>query len=189
MKIQEIPHPALCTLPTPLVEASRLSAELGGPLILIKRDDLTGIAMGGNKNRGLELVLAEDKNDGVDVVLAAGPQQSNWLCSMTALARKLGIDIILFLLGDRDEIQGNVLLNMLLGAEVIFTGKDLHDLPAVFEQMENEAAKLRRQGKRPHVFDYGAMGPLGIAGYVSLAIEVSEQLKQKQLTAQYLLKL
>ena len=93
MKIQEMPRPALCTLPTPLVKAYQLSAKLGGPHILIKRDDLTGIVMGGNKNRGLELVLAADKNDGVDVVLAAGPQQSNWLCSMTALASKLKVKL------------------------------------------------------------------------------------------------
>jgi len=105
---------------------------------------------------------------------------------MTAMASKLKIDTTLFFLGDSQEIQGNVLLNILLGAKVRFTGKGLLDLPAVTEQMENEAAKLRRQGRRTHVFDYGAMGPLGIAGYVSLAIEIYEQLEQKELTAQYL---
>jgi len=185
MGIGEIQTIRLCTLPTPLTEAPRLSARLGGPQIFIKRDDLTGLAMGGNKARALEFLMTEVKDVGTDIVLAVGPEQSNWLCNVTAAARKLGMDVILFIINGNHKTQGNLLLDRILGAEIRFM--EVHGLSTVYEQMDNLAAELRSQGHRPYVFYYGgAIGPLGIAGYVSLVSEICRQLQEKGLTAQYL---
>ena len=176
----------LCTLPTPLVEASRLSAKLGGPRILIKRDDLTGLAMGGNKGRCLEFLMAEAKDKDSDTLIAVGPQQSNWLCSVAAAGRKLGMEVILFLLKGSNQFQGNLLLYKVLGAKINFTGTAINNLPMVYEQIEALSTQLRSQGHKPYVLRYGAASPLGMTGYVSLASEMFEQLREKKETAKYL---
>ena len=184
--MREIHHISLCTLPTPLMEMPQLSAKLEGPRILIKRDDLTGLAMGGNKGRALEFLMAEAKDMGADVVVAVGPQQSNWLCNLTAAARKVGMDVILFLLKGTDEVQGNLLLDKFLGAEIKLTGMERRDISAVNKQMDNLAAELRSQGRKPYILRYGTIAPLGMVGYVYLASEICQQLQEKQLAAQYL---
>lgn len=186
MKIEELPRLRLCTLPTPLMEAPRLSAKLGGPKILIKRDDLTGLAMGGNKSRPLEFLMTEAKYMGADILITAGYQQSNWVCNQLAAARKIGMDVILFLLKGNNKFQGNLLLYKLLGADIRFTDTEIPDLPTLYKQMDNMAAELRSQGRRPYVTYYEAVGPLGIAGYVLLASEICKQLQERQITAQYL---
>jgi len=168
------------------MEAPRLSAKLGGPQILIKRDDLTGLAMGGNKARSLEFLMTEARDMGADIVVAVGPQQSNWLCNLTAAARKLGMDVILFVFKGTDKIQGNLLLDKLLGAEIRFTGVEIHNISIANKQMDNLAAELRSQDRKPYVLHYGAVAPLGIAGYVTLASEICKQLQERRLTAQYL---
>ncbi|MDP2917509.1 MAG: D-cysteine desulfhydrase family protein [Dehalococcoidia bacterium] len=186
MKLEELGRLKLCTLPTPLMEAPQISAKLGGPRILIKRDDLTGLAMGGNKSRPLEFLMAESKKNGDDIVVTAGYQQSNWVCNIIAAARKLGMDVILFLLKGSGRFQGNLLLYKLLGADLRFTDMEVRDLPALYKQMDSLAAELRRQGRRPHVIYYESFGPVGIASYVMLVSEICQQLQEKGLTAQYL---
>jgi 1-aminocyclopropane-1-carboxylate deaminase/D-cysteine desulfhydrase-like pyridoxal-dependent ACC family enzyme len=176
----------LCTLPTPLVEAPGLSAELGGTRILIKRDDLIGLALGGNKSRSLEYILAEAISQGVDIVLAIGPQQSNWLCSLTAASQKLGVKVILFLLKGNNEFQGNLLLNKILGADIRFTDIDMQNMDEAQKQMENLAIDLRNQGHTPYILNYGPVPSLGIAGYISLALEICNQLEEKKINAQHL---
>jgi 1-aminocyclopropane-1-carboxylate deaminase/D-cysteine desulfhydrase-like pyridoxal-dependent ACC family enzyme len=168
------------------MEAARLSAKLGGPRILIKRDDLTGLAMGGNKSRPLEFMMPEIVNRGTDVLVAAGYEQSNWVCNLTAAARKLGIDVILYILKGSRQFQGNLLLYKLLGADIRFTDFGIQELPALYEQMDKEGEKLRRKGRKPYVMYYEAVGPLGIASYVLLASEINQQLKEKGLTSKYL---
>jgi D-cysteine desulfhydrase family pyridoxal phosphate-dependent enzyme len=186
MKVKKIGHTRLCNLPTPLMEAPRLSAKLGGPQILIKRDDLTGLAMGGNKARSLEFLMTEAMDMDADIVVAVGPQQSNWLCNLTAAARKLGMDVVLLLLKGTNRIQGNLLLNKLLGADIRFTDIEKPDLSIAHEQMNELADKLRGHGRKPYVLHYGAVAPLGITGYVSLASEICKQLQEKRLEVQYL---
>lgn len=186
MKIQELHTIRLLSFPTPLMELPRLSSKLGGPQIFIKRDDLTGLAMGGNKTRALEFLMADAKDMGTDIVIAVGPQQSNWLCNLTAVARKLGMDVILFVFKGYNKIQGNLLLDKLLGAEIVFTGMEIHELSVLYKQMDNLAAELRGQGRRPYVLHYGPVPHLGIAGYVSLALEIFRQLHEMGVTAQHL---
>lgn len=169
MELDKLARLRLCALPTPLMEAPTLSKALGGPRILIKRDDLTGLAMGGNKSRPMEFIMTEAKQKKADVLVAAGYQGSNWVSNLVAAARKTRMDVVLFLLrGDR-KMQGNLLLYKLLGAEIRFTDLDIHERAAMYEQMDRMAEGLREKGRRPYVMYYEPVGPLGIASYVILA--------------------
>ncbi len=185
MKLEDIHSVRLCTLPTPLVAAPRLSDQLGGPRIFFKRDDLTGLSMGGNKARCLEFLMAEAKDKSSDTVIALGPQQSNWLCAVTAAARKMGMDVILFLLKGSNEVQGNLLLDKLLGADIRFTDVDIKNIAEAQKQMENLAKDLSRAGHKPYVLPYGPVPTLGIAGYVSLGLEICQQLEERNITADH----
>lgn len=167
----------LCTLPTPLTEARRLSALLRGPRIFIKRDDLTGLALGGNKARALEFVMAEAKAKGCDVVVAVGPPHSNQLCAIAAAARRCGMDVVLLVLRGDDRPLGNLLLFRLLGARVEFTGIGLPDIDEAYARMERLAEQLRSEGRRPLELRYGPLPLVGVAGYVLLMREIVEQLR------------
>lgn len=168
------------------MEAPQLTARLGGPRILIKRDDLTGLAMGGNKARPLEFLMTELKEQGIDVLIAAGYEQSNWVCNLTAAARKIGINVILYILEGSRQFQGNLLLYKLLGAEIHFTSFGIPDLPKLYQKMDEVAAGLHQQGRKPHVMYYEAIKPLGIVSYVLLAGEINQQLEEKGLSAKYI---
>lgn len=187
MGIEELPRIKLASLPTPLVEASSLSAALGGPRILIKRDDLTGLAMGGNKARKLEFILADAKAKAVDILITTGAPQSNFAMQMAAAGRKLGMRTILVLFkGQHPEVQGNLLLDQLLDAEVRIMDVALTELNKTFEAMEQLADELRKKGHNPYVVPPGGDMPLGTVGYVVAAREISRQLTDLGLTADYL---
>src|SRR5690606_27493099 len=108
--------------PTPLEPLPRLSAALGGPPIYIKRDDLTGLAFGGNKTRMLEFSMAEALGRGVDTIVMGAAVQSNYCRQLAAACAKLGLELHLVLRPEREidktEIQGNQLLQRLFGAQV-----------------------------------------------------------------------
>ena len=130
MLLGRLPRVKIGTLPTPLEEAPRLSAALGGPRILFKRDDLTGLAFGGNKVRKLEFYIADALQQGADIVITSGGVQSNHARLTAAAARKFGMDCLL-VLGQRMEyeMQANLLLDNLLGAETrIIPVKDAWDV-------------------------------------------------------------
>jgi D-cysteine desulfhydrase family pyridoxal phosphate-dependent enzyme len=185
--IEELPRIRLASLPTPLLEAPRLSATLGGPQILIKRDDLTGLAMGGNKARKLEFILADAKAKGVDILITTGAAQSNFAMQMAAAGRKLGMRTILVLFkGQHPEVQGNLLLDQLLDAEVRIMDVTLTELNKISEAMEQLADELRKKGRNPYVVPPGGDMPLGTVGYVIAAREISRQLTDLGLTANYL---
>jgi D-cysteine desulfhydrase len=178
MRIDEIPRVKLTHLPTPLEEAPRLGAKLGLKRLLIKRDDCTTLTLGGNKARKLEYLMADALNKGCDVVLTDGGPQSNHARMTAGAARKVGIDrCILFLGGPRFEhFYGNLLLNLILGAEVKFmpdaTVKDMEDA------MQSEAERLKAEGYNPYVIPIGGSTSLGIVGYVRAMRELAEQLKE-----------
>ncbi|HBY96490.1 MAG TPA: cysteine desulfhydrase, partial [Chloroflexi bacterium] len=146
MRLSELPRIRLATLPTPLEEAARLSEALGGPRILFKRDDLTGLALGGNKARKLEYLLGEALDQGADVVVTGAGPQSNHVRLTAGAARKLGLDPVLVMYGDAPTaVQGNYLLDHLMGAEFVFTGSA--DRSSVDGALEEVAADLRRRGR------------------------------------------
>ena len=120
--INRLDRVKLIDLPTPLHEAPNLTRALGGPLILFKREDLTGLAFGGNKGRMFEFALAKVKREGYNTVIAGASVQSNFCRQLTAACNKLNLDMHLILRttrGKKDyEVQGNLLLDLLGGAKV-----------------------------------------------------------------------
>ena len=170
-----LPRIALAHLPTPLEDAARFSARLEGPRVLLKRDDCTGMLMGGNKTRHNEFLLAEALRQSADVLVwGAGVQSNN--CRQTAAAcNKLGLECHLYLTraSHNDDIQGNLLLDHLMGAQVHIIdapmGPELDDLLLV------KADELRRAGRRPFVWDRITGRPLAAVSYVLCLAEILEQ--------------
>src|SRR5712692_370846 len=108
-------------LPTPVEALPRLSETLGGPRLLIKRDDQTGLAFGGNKTRKLEFLVAEARDQGAKSLISGGALQSNHCRQTAAAAARFGLECILVLTGDIPEKpSANLLLDQLLGAEVVY---------------------------------------------------------------------
>jgi len=168
----------LASLPTPLDEAKRLVKKNGLSKLFIKRDDLTGLAGGGNKARKLEYDFAEIINGGFDVVITAGGIQSNHARMTAAAARKLGLDIKLVLGGPDFKIaKGNLLLDIILGAEIRYLVDD--DANASLEnEMEKWAKELLSEGRKPFVIPIGGSTGLGALGYVKAMEELSVQLEK-----------
>ena len=171
------PHPRvpLALLPTPLEHLSRLSAALGGPDIWVKRDDLTGLAFGGNKARQLEYVFADLVAQKPDVLVTGANIQSNWSRQCAAAAARLGIPIVLVLRNtDMQEITGNVLLDEWLGADVRFV--DEPDMTRMLRfHIDRVVEELRAEGRNAVKIDpWGANVALG---YVGAMAELDEQLE------------
>lgn len=172
MQIGNLPRVKLADLPTPLEKAPRLGKALGGINLYIKRDDNTGLCMGGNKARKLEYLLAEAMEQGCDTVITTGGAQSNHARMTAAGARKLGMKPVLVLEGPKPEgRQGNLLLDDLVGAEVLFVAKD-SDMGV---EMESVAKRLRASGSKPYIVPLGGSNPLGSIGYVAAAVELCSQ--------------
>src|SRR2546426_1483864 len=118
MQIEKLPRFLLAQLPTPIERLERLSRELGGPELLIKRDDQTGLALGGNKARKLEFLVGHALEQGADTLVTAGAAQSNHCRQTAAAAAKAGLKCELILNGEKSkQRQGNLLLDQLLGAK------------------------------------------------------------------------
>lgn len=175
MRLDDIPRVHLAVLPTPLDEAPRLAAELGLDRLLIKRDDNTGLATGGNKARKLEFLMAEAQAMGVDVVITCGGAQSNHARMTAAAARKLGMRCVMFLTDPMpDRFEGNLLLDTILEAEMRFIGNvTLEELDAT---MKREADRLESEGHTPYIIPIGGSTGLGAMGYVNAVREISQQL-------------
>jgi len=166
---------SLARLPTPLHRLDRLSAEVGCEL-WVKRDDLTGFGLSGNKVRKLDLLMADAVEHDADTVVTCGGLQSNH-CRATAVAcRQLGMEPVLLLRGERpDVVDSNLLLDELLGATVeLCSAEDYRDRRN--ERMASMAAELRAQGRRPYVIPEGGSNGLGALGFARAAGEVLEQL-------------
>lgn len=175
-RLETVPRILVAALPTPLQEVPRLSAVLGGPRILVKRDDLTGLAMGGNKTRKLEYLMADALAQGADVVLTVGAAQSNHCRQTAAAAARLGLRCVLILdPSEHNERQGNLLLDHLVGAEVRLRepGAEPDLETALVEAAEVE----RRLGHRPYVVPLGGSNGRGSLGYVAAVLELAGQLQ------------
>ena len=167
-----VPQTKLAVLPTPLEPLPRLTAALGGPRIFVKRDDLTGLAFGGNKTRQLEFVMAEALLHNPDIFVTGANIQSNWSRQATAAAVRMGIPMVLVLRNtDAKEIQGNVLLDLWLGAKVHFV--DEPDMTKMAGHVDAMVEKLRSQKKR--VFKLDSWSPLTAVAYVNMMVELQLQ--------------
>ena len=178
--IARFPRVRLGHMPTPLEPAPNLGAALGIEL-WIKRDDCTGLALGGNKVRQLEFHFGEARARGADTVLVTGAVQSNLVCIAAAAARRLGMAIHIQLedrvkgAGELYRASGNLLLDRVLGA-TLHAFPEGEDEAAADAAMERRAAALAAEGRKPYVI-HSAPGhaPLGGLGYVLAAGEVAEQ--------------
>jgi D-cysteine desulfhydrase family pyridoxal phosphate-dependent enzyme len=187
-RIDALPRVPLAHLPTPLDHCPRLGATLGGVDVWIKRDDLTGLAFGGNKTRQLEFLFADILAQGSDTVIAGAYTQSNWCRQITGAARKLGLEVALVLLhGEKGPaLQGNRLLDRLMGADV--TVVDLDSMERLTPLLEAKAEELRRAGRRPYVVRPFGLDKLvlGAVGYVNGALELDAQLEAAGIAADHL---
>ncbi len=183
MHLARFPRVHLAHLPTPLEKLDRLTKELGGPEIWIKRDDCTGLSTGGNKTRKLEFLMAEAQAQGAECVMTQGATQSNHARQTAAFAAKLGMKCHL-LLEDRTgyseaayKHSGNVLLDVLHGATYETRPADL-DMNA---EMESVAQRRRQQGEKVYTIPGGGSNPTGALGYVNCAFELLGQANDRSL--------
>ncbi|MEG1548344.1 MAG: D-cysteine desulfhydrase family protein [Clostridia bacterium] len=162
-------------LPTPLYKLNNLSRELNKN-IYIKRDDMTGVSLGGNKVRKLEFLLADAIAQGCDTVITTGGAQSNHAMLTAACCNMLGLSAVLVLKGRGVmEKKGNLVLDDLLGAPVQMVDSD--DYADVYAQMDDVAKQLKAQGRKPYIVPVGGSTPLGALGYVECVREIAEQTK------------
>ncbi len=184
-RLNQLPRIRLSNLPTPLDELERLSTYLGGPRILMKRDDLTGLAFGGNKTRKLEFLMADVLHSGCDSIITYAASQSNYCRQVAAAAAKLGVRAHLVLFKSvHNEWQGNLLLDDLLGAKIHFIEGDFESAPGA---ASNLATRLREEGEKPYLADLmGAAVPVVFPAYLLAAEELYHQLQSLELIPDWL---
>ena len=171
-RLRAVPRVPLAHLPTPLQELPRLSADLG-VRVLMKRDDLTGLAFGGSKSRILEFRLAEMLAFGATDVVAVLDIQSNSAVQTTAALNRHGLTPHLVLFGDDPCMQGNLLLDSLLGATIELVASQEDARTRAGETTEH----LRRRGRTPFHLNEGRMFELGSSlAYAACVLELIEQL-------------
>ena len=178
MEYNHIPRQSLGFFPTPLIALSRLSKALDGPTIFMKRDDNTGLALGGNKTRKLEFIMGDALAQGADCVITAGAAQSNHCRQTAAAAASLGLECHLVLGGEEPEqISGNLLLDKIFGSHIHWAGANRkgEDIPKIVEQ-------LTKQGKKPYVIPYGGSNELGALAFVEAFKELESQRESMNLS-------
>ena len=176
-KISYPPRLDLANTPTPLKPLKRFSEKFGLELY-IKRDDLTGAGLSGNKIRKLEFVLADALNQGADTVLTCGGAQSNHARATAIAAAMLGLHCRLILRtpdpSNPPPLEGNILLDRLVGSEIVWiTPEEYKRRDDIFER---EAAALRKSGRRPYIIPEGASNALGAWGYIRAVDELANDL-------------
>lgn len=176
MDLSRFPRVPLARLPTPIEPLPRLSAHLGGARLYVKRDDLTGLGLGGNKLRKLEFLLAEALAEGADTILTVGALQSNHARQTAAACAKLGLACELILRRSQRTTEaylhsGNALLDRLFGAQVkLIAAQESRE-----EAMARRADELRAAGRKPRCIPVGGSCTTGDLGYAACAQEVLAQ--------------
>lgn len=171
MKISDYPRKQFGFFPTPFYKLENLSRYFNGPSIYIKRDDMTGLAFGGNKTRKLEYLVGDAVSKNCDCVITGGAAQSNHCRQTAAAAAICGLECHLTLGGDEpDSYSGNLLLDKLLDAKIHWTGefRKGEKIPEVFSQ-------LQKVGKKPYIIPYGGSNKIGALGFVEAVSEIKNQ--------------
>jgi len=161
----------LAHLPTPIEPLPRLTKLLQGPQLFIKRDDLTGLGLGGNKTRKLEYLAADALAQGCRMLITTGAVQSNHCRQVAAAAARLSLGCILVLAGeDPGSRQGNLLLDELSGAKLIFVPKEERD-----QRLQQAFTQAEENGMQPYLIPYGGSNPVGVQGYIQAMQELQDQ--------------
>jgi D-cysteine desulfhydrase len=173
----------LAQTPTPFYPLERLSAELGGPRIWIKRDDLTGAATSGNKIRKLEFLLAEAVANGCDTVITSGGVQSNHCRAVALLGAQLGLNVHLLLRTDSEpSAVGNLLLDQLAGATIShYSVREFKRLDSLFKHWTDHYQQL---GNKAYSIPTGGSNGTGIWGYINAAEELAADFKRHNIKPQ-----
>ena len=188
MLLSRFPRVSLAHLPTPLEHLPRLSTELGGPQIYVKRDDCTGLATGGNKTRKLEFSMAAAVEHGADTIVTVGAVQSNHVRQTAAAACKLGMRCEVLLEHRIDDASddylhsGNVFLDTMFGA-------NLREYPGGTDfdaALQDVAAEVAVTGGKPFIVPGGASDRVGALGYVNCALELIDQAVKRQLVIDHI---
>ncbi len=178
-RVERLPRVRLAHLPTPLEPLPRFSKSLGGPSVFIKRDDCTGPAFGGNKTRHNEFLLADALAQGADMLVWGAGVQSNKCRQTAASCAKLGLDCHLVLSrgSHGDEVQGNLLLDHLLGAtyEIV----DAAIGPGLDDLITQAAERFRAQGRKVYNWDRDLVRARAAVSYTLCMAELVEQLEQQ----------
>lgn len=167
-----IPRLQFAHLPTRVEELPRLTEYLNGPRLFVKRDDLTGLAFGGNKTRKLEFIVAEALEQGARTLITGGALQSNHCRQTAAAAARFGLDCILVLNGEMpDKPSANLMLDELFGAEfVVIPDRSLRD-----QTLQETFERATAEGRRPYLMTIGGSTPTGALGYAFAMKEFMEQ--------------
>lgn len=172
MLTNNVPRLNIAVLPTPVESLPRLSKLLKGPEIFVKRDDLTGLAFGGNKTRKLEFLTAEAREQSARTLITAGSVQSNHCRQTAAAAARYGFECILVLTGEfPGKPSANLLLDRLFGAEIISV-PDRSERDIILNETFKKAVS---EGKKPYLVPYGGSSPTGVLGYAFAVQELAEQ--------------
>ena len=183
MHIETLPGFPLAHLPTPIESLPALTRALGGPTLLIKRDDQTGLALGGNKARKLEFLVGQALAQGADTLVTVGTAQSNHCRQTAAAAAKAGLKCELILNGTPPDVpNGNLLLNELLGATAHWIER-----PQRAAKLRELPEWLRMQGRKPYAIPVGGSNAVGATGYVVAMIELMEQFRVSGQRVDYIL--
>jgi len=186
MKLSTLPRVRLAALPTPLQELPNLTKALKGPRIFAKRDDMTGLALGGNKTRKLEFIMGEALAAKADSIVTSAGFHSNWCTQTVAAARRLGMKAVLVKQGPEDgydpqEYDGNQLLHFLMGAEIKIVRPENAE-----KAQEEEMAKLKKKGHRPYLLTVTGSTPPGVVGYITGVLELFSQAVEMGIGVNYL---
>ena len=172
-------------LPTPLMEMPRLTKLLGGPRLLVKRDDNTGLAFGGNKARKLSFLVGDALKKGCDTLITSGGLQSNHCRQTAAMGAMYGLRVVLVLGGEEPLVhQANLLLDSMLGAEVVFVNST--EAEEIEAAVEREVQRLKQNGHSPYVIPVGGSNVIGSMGYAEAMLELLAQINEKQLTVDHI---
>src|SRR4030042_356483 len=187
-KISTFPRKDLLPRPPPLRQLDRLTKELGGPEIWIKRDDLTGLAFGGNKSRKLEFIIPDALSQGADTIITWASVQSNWCMQTATAARRVGLRPILLLFKTSDQAEdydGNLLLDFILEAAIRIREAEKGKIVSeeyVRQVLEEVVDEVKKSGHKPYVVSVGGSmpgwsmdKPLGAIAYAEAFVEMLDQ--------------
>lgn len=180
MKVASPESLKLAIIPTPLEKLKSIPLISGGDNLYIKRDDLTGFGLSGNKVRKLEFLAYEALKKKADTLITCGGFQSNHARATALIAAQLGLKSLLVLFGDeKPQIEGNLFLDKLCGAETRFISSEEYE--NVDRIMEEISGELKSKGRRPYVIPEGGSNSLGIWGYIKTSLEMKEQIDRLKL--------
>ncbi len=179
------PRLKLAQTPTPLLLMERLSEHVGGPRIWIKRDDMTGSAVSGNKIRKLEFTLAEAIHQGCDTIITAGGVQSNHCRTTALLCAQLGLNCHLMLRGEDIPPEGNLLLDRLADAEITFYSNIEYQRreEELFQYWLNHYAN---QGNKAYAVPIGASDGIGLWGYIAACEELKKDFEAHNISPKHI---